>query len=1054
MNHIFKKVGLAACIASATLIMAGCNSNDDDNDQPSPTPPVPGLKDDQVAIFYKRADGNYEGWGLHLWDNLGDYDLAEGVETDWDDPLLRKGIHETHGAYYLIDLKAKRNEKQDFKFIIKNGNEKNCGSDLTYSVKQFAEDVYAIEGSCELSTDPVTIPLVKGAAAHLLNGGELVWNIPAGAKKVQLLSSKDGRIVTDSSGEKLTGYDNQINLENGGSLDKDNASRYPGFAGMNLWRLPNDADVKSLVRGQLVAAAVNDDGKVIQATRIQFPFALDALFYDNTELKNTKLGATYEDGKVNIRLWAPTAKNVKIQVSDTPDANNSFQPMKRDDKTGVWSFSGDESALDRKFYRYEVEVYHRSTGKVETSRVTDPYSLTVTTNGQFTQVINLDDPDLKPGGWEDMDQSRPDDIVVYETHIRDISLSDKDAGGVNTENNGKYRAFTESDRASMKHLKSLRDSGLTYLQVLPAFDIATVDEDPNKVVNLDDPFSKLCSLNPAVKESEFGGDCNTGITLGDALEKAKQGGDDKPQALNAYVRMHDSFNWGYDPFHYTAPEGSYTVGGEPANRVMEFREMVKALNDMDIRVAMDVVYNHTNAAGLAEKSVLDKIVPDYYQRLSTTTGDVDHMSCCPGTASEQAMMEKLMADSLEVWASDYKINAFRFDLMGLHTKANMQEIKNRLEKVNSNIYLYGEGWDMQFEKNYGQEAATQLNMCGAGIGTFSDRARDAIRGGGPFDSGDNIRKTQGLGSGAWGILNELNQSPNKDALLNSTDIIRLGMAGNLKDFEFTNYKGETVKGEKVDYNGAPAGYTQSPIEVVNYVSKHDNQTLWDNTQYKLANQLTADQRVQMQVLAQAIPVLSQGVPFIHLGAELLRSKSMQRDSYDSGDWYNKVDFDTESTDWNNNWNVGLPRKDKDEGNWDLIRKVTGNKNTVVKSEHAQLSSALMQEYLQIRKSSPLFRLKTLEDVQLMVKFHNTGEKQTGGMIVMELDDTKGLDGDYESIIVVVNATAKEQKHAFAKDGYTLHPVQQSSASGVVKSAAFNNKEFVVPARTVSVFVKS
>ena len=403
-----------------------------------------------------------------------------------------------------------------------------------------------------------------------------------------------------------------------------------------------------------------------------------------------------------------------------------------------------------------------------------------------------------------------------------------------------------------------------------------------------------------------------------------------------------------------------------------------------------------------------------------------------------------------------KDNASRYPSfvgMSLWRLPNDSDVKKKLEAINPDIYLYGEGWDMQFQKNYGQEAATQLNMCGAGIGTFSDRARDAIRGGGPFDSGDNIRKTQGLGSGAWGVLNELNQSPDKDALLNGTDIIRLGMAGNLKDFEFTNYKGVKVKGEEVNYNGAPAGYTESPIEVVNYVSKHDNQTLWDNTQYKLADELTADQRVQMQVLAQAIPVLSQGVPFIHLGAELLRSKSMQRDSYDSGDWYNKVDFDIENPDWNNNWNVGLPREDKDKDNWDLIRKVTENEKTVVKPEHAQLSSALMQEYLKIRQSSPLFRLETLDDVQQMVKFHNTGEKQTGGVIVMELDDAKGLDSNYESIVVMINATDKEQKHPFAKDGYRLHPVQQSSKSNVVKSAAFNNKEFAVPARTVSVFVK-
>ena len=679
----------------------------------------------------------------------------------------------------------------------------------------------------------------------------------------------------------------------------------------------------------------------------------------------------------------------------------------------------------------------------------------MTPNGTFTQIINLDDDNLKPAGWSEIDQSRPDDIVVYETHIRDISIFDKNTGGdVNPENSGKFRAFAETDRTSMQHLQSLRENGLTYLQVLPAFDIATVDEDPEMIADLEDPFSKLCEINPAIKDSEFGADCGTGISLAEAFEKARESGDDKPQALNDYVRMHDSFNWGYDPFHYTAPEGSYAVGTKPEDRVLQFREMVQALNDMDIRVAMDVVYNHTNAAGLAEKSVLDKIVPDYYQRLNATTGAVDQISCCPGTASEQAMMEKLMVESLEVWARDYKIDAFRFDLMGLHTKANMLEVKDRLENINDEIYLYGEGWDMQLEGQYGFEAATQLNMCGTEIGTFSDRQRDAVRGGGPFDGGEDIRRNQGFGSDVWGVLNDLNQTPNYDGLLNSKDMIRLGMAGNLKDYSFTNHKGQSVVGSEVDYNGAPAGYTCSPIEVVNYVSKHDNQTLWDNNQYKLAEELTADERVQVQVLAQAIPVLSQGVPFIHLGAELLRSKSMQRDSYDSGDWYNKVDFDIAGSDWENNWDKGLPRADKDGDNWDLIRSITANENIVVDSEHAQLSSALVKEYLAIRSSSALFRLETQEDVQDVVKFHNVGPNQNRGVIVMELDDSRlSRDDQFDSIVVMINATAKEQTHEFSKDGYALHPVQVESVSGVVKQAKFEDGEFVVPARTVAVFVK-
>ena len=826
-----------------------------------------------------------------------------------------------------------------------------------------------------------------------------------------------------------------------------------------MWLLPEGYDVKSLVKDQLVAAAKDAEGRVLQATRIQFPFVLDALFYEGTDLKDARLGATYEGDKVNIRLWAPTAKSVKIQITDTPDnsSKHTFVEMDYDHETGIWSHSGSESDLDRKFYRYEVEVYHRSTDQVETSRVTDPYSLTVATNGTFTQIINLNDHDLKPDGWDDIVQTRPDDIVVYETHIRDISVFDTDTGaGVNLENNGKFRAFTEQNRTSMQHLQSLRENGLTYLQVLPAFDIATVDENPEKVVNLDDPFNKLCELNPAIRDSEFGADCGTGMSVAEAFEKARENGDEKPQALNDYLRMHDSFNWGYDPFHYTAPEGSYAVGTDPVDRVIQFREMVKALNDMDIRAAMDVVYNHTNAAGLAEKSVLDKIVPDYYQRLNTTTGAVDQISCCPGTASEQAMMEKLMVESLEVWARDYKIDAFRFDLMGLHTKENMLEIQQRLETINPEMYLYGEGWDMQFENQYGFKAATQLNMCGTDIGTFNDRQRDAVRSGGPFDGGNDIRRNQGFGSDVWGVLNEFNQNPDTDSLLNSKDMIRVGMAGNLRNYYFENYRGERISGWEVDYNGAPAGYTCSPIEVVNYVSKHDNQTLWDNNQYKLAEELTAEERVQVQVLAQAIPILSQGVPFIHMGAEILRSKSMQRDSYDSGDWFNKVDFNITAGDWENNWDKGLPREDKDGMNWELIRSITANDNIVVNHEHAQQSRALIQEYLKIRSESPLFWLQTADDVQDVVKFHNTGDEQTRGVIVMELDDRgRGADDQYSSIVAMINGTDQEQTYAFEAGGYGLHPVQKASASEVIRSASFDEdaKAFVVPARTVSVFVK-
>ncbi len=206
------------------------------------------------------------------------------------------------------------------------------------------------------------------------------------------------------------------------------------------------------------------------------------------------------------------------------------------------------------------------------------------------------------------------------------------------------------------------------------------------------------------------------------------------------VRDRDGFNWGYDPYHYTVPEGSYSTDPSGSARIREFREMVQALNTAGLRVVMDVVYNHTHASGQNDKSVLDKVVPGYYHRLNAE-GAVEKSTCCANTASEHVMMEKLMVDSLRTWATAYKVDGFRFDLMGHHMVANMLKVRERLSALTldrdgvdgSKIYLYGEGWDFG-EVAYGARGlnATQANLAGTGIGTFNDRMRDAVRGGSAF----------------------------------------------------------------------------------------------------------------------------------------------------------------------------------------------------------------------------------------------------------------------------------------------------------------------------------
>src|SRR5205085_5823588 len=231
----------------------------------------------------------------------------------------------------------------------------------------------------------------------------------------------------------------------------------------------------------------------------------------------------------------------------------------------------------------------------------DPYSVNLSTNGLYSQIADLGDPALRPAGWDTTVKPalvKPEDIVLYEGHVRDFSAGD---ATVPAAERGKYLAFTESGSDGMKHLSALATAGLTHMHLLPAFDIATVDEDPANRVDLGDTFDRLCAKNSAVPSAmctQF-----AGKTIAQAMQSFA-GDYDQQQAIAGYLRALDSFNWGYDPFHYGAPAGSYASIAEGTAKILEFRSMVKGLNDAGLRVVMDVVYNHTNAAGLSDKSVL------------------------------------------------------------------------------------------------------------------------------------------------------------------------------------------------------------------------------------------------------------------------------------------------------------------------------------------------------------------------------------------------------------------------------------------------------------------
>lgn len=856
-----------------------------------------------------------------------------------------------------------------------------------------------------------------------------------------------------------------------GGLSDGLRKKYPHLAGYFAYHLPDTVlgRIPELLKGSLTVSARSGDGQVIDTTGVQFAGVLDDLYrYDGP------LGITFEGKTPTLRVWAPTARGVKLHLYAVPDdPHDQVHPMICDPGSGVWSITGARTWYG-KFYRYEVEVYIPSNRKVEANLVTDPYSVSLSTNSRYSQIIDLSDPALQPAGWAELHAppfTAPEDFVIYELHVRDFSISDET---IPSALRGTYRAFTFPHSHGMRHLRSLASAGLTHVQLLPVFDFATVDEDKSTWKTGD--TAVLRALPP---DSEW-----------------------QAHAVEAIQNL-DGFNWGYDPYHYTVPEGSYSTDPDGSARIREFREMVQALHSIGLYVAMDVVYNHTNASGQSEKSVLDRIVPGYYHRRNAR-GEVETSSCCPNTATEHTMMRKLMVDSIATWAKAYKVYGFRFDLMGHHMKADIGAVREALNALTPSrdgvsgrkIYIYGEGWDFgEVGGNTRGVNASQQNIGGTGVGTFNDRLRDAVRGGAPFDH----PQLQGFVTGLYCDPNEYFQGEwweQHQKLLAQSDLIRLGLAGNLKRYPLVNGRGETVTGSQIEYRGGPAGYTLDPGECINYVSAHDNETLFDAVQLKAAPRTPLAARVRIHALALSLVMLGQGIPFIHGGDDLLRSKSLDRNSFNSGDWFNAIDFGRQAS----NWGVGLP-PGENTLRWDMMRPLLANPALKPGSFEIQWMAEYFHELLRLRKSSPLFRLRTEQQVFDSLSFLNTGPDQIPGLIVMCLKNPLSESAEAhvpdQGVPALLIETAKTRPTSLfastplsetaptlprgmktlpvmdqllvffnAAPGvityidaslsgkpFTLHPIQAVSVDEPTRSAQYNGKTgvFTIPGRTTAVF---
>eukprot|EP00210_Caulerpa_lentillifera_P000540 g522.t1 len=784
-------------------------------------------------------------------------------------------------------------------------------------------------------------------------------------------------------------------------------AKFPHLFGCTLLQAeePDMLDYPRLLKSQL--KLVSDmNGRVVDVTGVQLPGVLDEIFsYDGP------LGFTPNPEGVNwLRLWAPTCQSIEVVCWVSPSETEveygvlDLSPA----AGGVWEVIIPEDWL-WKYYKFRVKVYCYWSDQVEVLESTDPYSYSLSADGKCSQFVNLNAPELKPVNWDEQEVPELDsfsDISVYELHVRDFSIGDST---VPIEMRGKYHAFnpalvqakTGHLSNGLEHLKLLSEAGMTHIHLLPVYDFATV---PEKTED---------QLTIKIDLSQFAPDS------------------DKQQEAVTAIADQDGFNWGYDPVHFSVPE--------------------------------DVVYNHTYSNQSYKYSVFDRVVPGYYHRREET-GEVCQSACGANLASEHSMMEKLVVDDVIHWVLDYKIDGFRFDIMGHLMLTTMNKLRKALDELTledhgvdgKKIYLYGEGWDFaETANNRRGRNAQQLNLGGTGIGTFNDRFRDSVLGGSPFGPPRYQGFITGLGLEPNPELDQGSAKSQAQDLLCSADLIRATISGNLTDYEIFSAQGEWIQGKKIKFHGRLGAYSLLPYENVVFCGCHDNETLFDHTILKASPSVELEQRVRMCEMAHAMILLSQGIAFIHGGDDLLRSKSLDRDSYNSGDWFNHIDWTRQS----NNFGVGLPPYNKNKEWWDFYKPLLGDPELKPGPELIHRCFEHVLSFLRIRYSSPLFRISKPRFIKKQIVFYNTGPKQIPGVIIVELNSSYSLgdegifDQNFKRIVVLYNARPESISIKFPTSMLELHPVLCRSSDYIYSEVEIGRDEVKVPRRLTVVLVE-
>lgn len=506
-----------------------------------------------------------------------------------------------------------------------------------------------------------------------------------------------------------------------------------------------------------------------------------------------ELDATVQ--RANFRLWSPEAQAVRLQIYPTDRNSAALETVEmKKSADGTWTASLPGNYYG-KFYTFSVK--HNGKWLDETPGV---WAKAVGANGHRAAIINLDATD--PEGWaEDRGPAIENitDAVIYEMHHRDFSV-DPSSGIVNK---GKFLALTEqgtrNQTGESTGIDHLKDLGVTHVHILPSYDYNSVDE-----TNL-----------PS-----------------------------------------NQYNWGYDPYNYNAPEGSYSTNpSDPSVRIREMKEMVKALHDAGIGVVMDVVYNHTADN---DGSNFSLTAPGYYYRHRPDGSYSDASGCGNETASERKQMSDFIVNSVKYWADEYHIDGFRFDLMAIHDIETMNRVAAELKKINPSIFVYGEGWTAGDSPLPADRRALKENVAKMdGIAVFSDDIRDAVKG--HYSNAAD----RGFATGKPG----------------NEETVKIGIVASTAHPQVDYSKG----------NNSKFAYASAPTQIINYVSCHDDLMLTDKLAKSMPEASEAE-RQRAARLAQTIVFTSQGTPFMFAGEEVFRDKKGVHNSYKSPDSINAIDW--------------------------------------------------------------------------------------------------------------------------------------------------------------------